>query len=160
MQLSAYQPSGRNPYLNAENITVTGSYFYPPLASRGERHLQAVHLMGCHNVLFENCTFDYLAPDSATQQQTTAAFFVQAYPKECQDITLRHCWFYGGGYYQIGIDSTPGMTVQDCRFHSFTGTGGKAGTTQYPPKRDAPPVAASGNTLDGQPYTWTQPSGG
>jgi hypothetical protein len=159
MQLSAYQPSAPNPYLNAENITLKDSYFHPPLASTGERHLQAVHLMGCHNVLVENCSFDYVVPDHATQVQTTASFFVQSYPKECQNVTLKNCAFYGGGYYQIGIDSTPDMTVQDCRFHSFVNTDGNNGTVQYPPKPDAHAVTASGNTLDGSPYTWTQPSG-
>jgi hypothetical protein len=124
-------------------------------ASTGDKHLDALQILGADDTKVRHCVLDYTAPDQATRDQMTGVITMEtAHMGHVIDgWEISDCEIYGGGYSQIGINGTNGYLLRN-KFHSLADAGN--GFTYPTDPMFGPgnaPYTQSGNTLDGAPYT-------
>ncbi|MGW1991433.1 hypothetical protein [Embleya sp. NPDC001921] len=149
-QATSYRQGGN--FWKCDGLTLTNSLFDPPPPIKDpEVHLEALHPMGCSNLVIRNNVFDMTAPNPETKRQTTGIMMLQTWNDRVnENVVFDGNELRGGGYYQLYLHAK-NMSVTNNRFHSYP-----QGAPVYPPSANSEtyyPFTQSGNTLDGKPIT-------
>jgi hypothetical protein len=124
-------------------------------ASTGDKHLDAIQILGADNVKLRHCVVRYVASNQATRDQMTGLVTMEYSwnGHVSNGWELSDCEFYGGGFYQLDMYGPNGQLLRN-KFFSLAdaGNGFTYGTS---PMVGYPGYAytQSGNTLDGAPFT-------
>ncbi|WP_160161517.1 hypothetical protein [Embleya hyalina] len=151
-QATNYRRDGK--FWKCDGLTLSNSVFDPPPpVTNSEVHMEALHPMGCSNLVIRNNVFDMTAPNPRTKAQTTAIMMLQTWNDRVnENVVFDGNELRGGGYYQLYLHAK-NMSVTNNRFHSY-----REGAPVYPPSANPEPYTPftqSGNTLDGKPITLT-----
>lgn len=170
MMLQSYA-NGASQAMVTDVLLLSNYFAQPPTFTGGEAHRECVFLLGAvHGIVMRGNSFNFVAESQASADMITACVMSQARTVDGNEQYVNgwECdnnWFYGGGYYQAYFDQRGDSLVTNNKFHSYSRYpgGGTVSSPVIPPSAGGyggtyvPLSPATGNTLDGAPYTIPNP---